>query len=277
MTSNRAAASCVDSPRFDPGVAHPARVYGYWLGGKDHYPADRAAAEEVIRQRPQVVDGARANRAFLARAVRYLAGQRGVQQFVDIGCGLPAPGSTHEVAQAIAPRCRVVYVDNDLLVLSHARALLASTPEGACNCIEADLRDPETILAKAARTLDLTRPAAVLLLAVLHFLPDSDDPARIVAALAARLAPGSFVAISHLTADFAPEAVSSGVAAYNALVPAGITARSHAQVTALFGGLSLVAPGVVPVAEWRRDIGDWFGQPADLHAGLVVTGGPWAR
>lgn len=277
MTSNKAAASCVDSPRFDPGVAHPARVYGYWLGGKDHYPADRAAAEDVIRQRPQVVDGARANRAFLARAVRYLAGPRGLRQFVDIGCGLPAPGSTHGVAQAIAPQCRVVYVDNDLLVLSHARALLASTPEGACSCIEADLRDPETILAKAARTLDFTRPAAVLLLAVLHFLPDSDDPARIVAALAARLAPGSFVAISHLTADFAPEAVSSGVAAYNALVPAGITARSHAQVTALFGGLSLVAPGVVPVAEWRRDIGDRFGQPADLHAGLVATGGRWAR
>ena len=205
MTSNKAAASCVDSPRFDPGVAHPARVYGYWLGGKDHYPADRAAAEEVIRQRPQVVDGARANRAFLARAVRYLAGQRGVRQFVDIGCGLPAPGSTHEVAQAIAPQCRVVYVDNDLLVLSHARALLASTPEGACSYIDADLRDPETILAKAAQTLDLTRPAAVLLLAVLHFLPDSDDPAGIVAALAAGLAPGSFVAISHLTADFAPE------------------------------------------------------------------------
>ena len=277
MTSNKAAAPCVDSPRFDPGVAHPARVYGYWLGGKDHYPADRAAAEEVIRQRPQVVDGARANRAFLARAVRYLAGQRGVRQFVDIGCGLPAPGSTHEVGQAIAPQCRVVYVDNDQLVLSHARALLASTPEGACNCIEADLRDPEAILGKAARTLDLTRSAAVLLLAVLHFLPDSDEPARIVAALAARLAPGSFVAISHLTADFAPEAVSSGVAAYNALVPAGITARSHAQVTALFGGLSLVAPGVVPVAEWRRDIGDRFGQIADLHAGLVVTGGRCAR
>ena len=263
--------------RFEPDVAYPARVYGYWLGGKDHYLADRMAAEEVIRQRPQVVDGARANRAFLARAVRYLAGQRGVRQFVDIGCGLPAPGSTHEVAQAIAPQCRVVYVDNDLLVLSHARALLADTPEGACNCIDADLRDPETILGKAARTLDFTRPAAVLLLAVLHFLPDSDDPASIVAALAARLAPGSFIAIAHLTADFAPDAVSSGVAAYNALVPTGITARSHAQVTALFGGLSLIAPGVVPVAEWRRDIGDRFGEPADLHAGLVVAGGRWAR
>jgi hypothetical protein len=264
-------------PRFEPDVAHPARVYGYWLGGKDHYLADRMAAEEVIRQRPQVVDGARANRAFLARVVRYLAGQRGVRQFLDIGCGLPAPASTHEISQAIAPQCRVVYVDNDLLVLSHARALLVSTPEGACNCIDADLRDPETILAKAARTLDFTRPAAVLLLAVLHFLPDSDDPAGIVAALAARLAPGSFIAISHLTADFAPDAVSSGVAAYNALVPAGITARSHAQVTALFSGLSLIAPGVVPVAEWRRDIDDRFGEPADLHAGLVVTGGRWAR
>jgi trans-aconitate methyltransferase len=220
------------------------------------------AAEEVIREtRP--VDEARANRAFLARVVRYLAGRRGVSQFVDIGCGLPAPGSTHEVAQMIAPRCRVVYVDNDPLVLSHARAPLAS----ACNYVDADVRDPETLLGKAAEALDLTRPVGVLLLAVLHFLPDSDDPAGVVAELAAGLAPGSFIAISHLTADFAPDAP----------VPAGITARSHAQVTALFGGLSLVAPGVVPVAEWRRDVGDPPGRLADLYAGLVVTGGRWAR
>jgi SAM-dependent methyltransferase len=264
-------------PRFEPDVAHPARVYGYWLGGKVHYAADRMAAEEVMRRRPQVVDGARANRAFLGRVVRHLAGQRGVRQFMDVGCGLPAPGSTYEVAQAVAPQCRVVYVDNDLLVLSHARALLTSTPEDACDCVDADLRDPQRVLAKAARTLDLTRPVAVLLLAVLHFLPDGDDPAGVVAELAAGLAPGSFIAISHLTADFAPDAVSSGVAAYNALVPAGITARSHAQVTALFGGLSLAAPGVVPVAEWRRGVGDRFGQPADLYAGLVVTGGRRSR
>jgi hypothetical protein len=258
-------------PRFDPHVAHPARVYNLWLGGKDGYAADREAAEQVARCRPQAVASARANRAFLARAVRYLAGQRGVRQFVDIGCGLPAPASTHEVAQAIAPQARVVYVDSDPLVLSHARALLASSPEGGCDYVDADLRDPDVIVRETARTLDFGRPAAVLLLAVLHFIPDSADPAGIVAALAAGLAPGSFIAVSHLTADFAPEQVASGVAAYNALVPAGITARSHAGVTALFGGLSLVAPGVVPVSEWRPDAGCWPGQPADLYAGLATT------
>jgi hypothetical protein len=263
-------------PRFDPGTAHPARVYGYWLGGKDHYPADRTAAEEVARRRPQAVAGARANRAFLARVVRYLAGQRGVRQFVDIGCGLPAPGSTHEVAQAIAPQARVMCVDNDALVGSHARALLASSPEGACDYIDADLRTPDVIVREAARTLDFGRPLAVLLLAVLHFIPGDGDPAGIVATLAAGLAPGSFVAISHLTADFAPEQVASGVAAYNTLVPAGITARSHAEVTALFGGLSLVAPGVVPVAEWRPDTGSWPVQTADLYAGLATVR-RWSR
>jgi hypothetical protein len=148
-------------PRFDPEVAHPARVYGYWLGGKDHYHADRAAAEEVVRCRPQVVASARANRAFLARVVRYLAGQRGVRQFVDIGCGLPAPGSTHEVAQAIAPQARVVYVDNDPLVGSHTRALLASSPEGGCDYIDADLRDPDVIVPEAARMLNFADPAAI--------------------------------------------------------------------------------------------------------------------
>jgi hypothetical protein len=258
-------------PRFDPDVAHPARVYGYWLGGKDHYPADRAAAEQVARCRPQVVAGARANRAFLARVVRYLAGQRGIRQFVDVGCGLPAPASTHEVAQAAVPQARVVYIDSDPLVLSHARALLASSPEGAC-VIDADLREPDVIVREAARTLDFADPVAVLLLAVLHFIPDSEDPAGIVAALATGLAPGSFIAVSHLTADFAPDQVSSGVAAYNTLVPAGITARSHAGVTALLGGLSLVAPGLVPVPEWRPDTGRWSGQPADLYAGLATVG-----
>jgi hypothetical protein len=258
-------------PQFDPDVAHPARVYGYWLGGKDNYHADRAAAEQVARCRPQVVAGARANRAFLARAVRYLAGQRGICQFVDIGCGLPAPASTHEVAQTIVPQARVVYVDSDPLVLSHARALLASSPEGGCDYVDADLRDPDLIVREAARTLDFGRPTAVLLLAVLQFIPDNVNPAGIVARLAAGMAPGSFIAVSHLTADFAPEQVTSGVAAYNTLVPAGITARSHAGVTALFGGLSLVAPGVVPVTEWRPDAGCWPGQPADLYAGLATT------
>jgi hypothetical protein len=190
---------------------------------------------------------------------------------VDIGCGLPAPDSTHEVAQAIVPQARVVYVDHDPLVGSHARALLTSGRDGACNYLEADLRDPDAIVRGAARTLDVGRPAAVLLLAVLHFISGDGDAAGIVAALAAALAPGSFVAVSHLTADFAPEQVASGVAAYNTLVPAGITARSHAEVTALFGGLLLVAPGVVPASEWRPDRGCWPAQTADVYAGLATV------
>jgi len=258
--------------RFDPQVAHPARVYAHWLGSKDHYPADRKAAEEVAAHRPQVVAGARANRAFLARVVRYLASQRGVRQFLDVGPGLPAPGNTHDVAQAIAPGSRVVYVDRDPLVMAHARALLTSSREGACAYVEADLRDPAPIIKEAARALDFTQPVAVMLVAVLHFLRDADDPAGVVAALAGALAPGSFVAVSHLTADFAPDAVGAGVAAYNALVPAGITARTHREVTGLFGGLSLVAPGVVPVSEWRPEHAPARGVSPDVYAGLAVTG-----
>ena len=262
------------SPRFTPGVAHPARVYAYWLGGKDHYPSDRKVAEEVAAHRPQVVADARANRAFLARAVRYLVGQCGICQFIDIGPGLPAPDATHTVAQAIAPDSKIVYVDNDPLVLAHARALLTSGPEGTCEYIGAELRKPDKILAEAGRTLDFTQPAAVILAAVLHFLTDADDPAGIVAALAAALAPGSLVAISHLTSDFAPDAVTAAVAAYNALVPSGITARSHAQVTALFGGLPLVPPGIVPVTEWRPGHAPLYGVSADIYAGRATTRRP---
>jgi S-adenosyl methyltransferase len=253
-------------------VAHPARVYNYWLGGKDHYEADRAAGDEVARCRPQVVAGARANRAFLARAVRYLAGDCGVRQFLDIGTGLPAPGSTHEIAQQIAPECAVAYADNDPLVLVYARALLTSRPGGRYGYIDADLRDPAAILARASATLDFTQPAAVLLLAILHFLPVADGPAGIVAGLMRALAPGSYLVISHLTADLAPGPVTAAVQAYNAAVPAGVTPRSHAEVTALFGGLPLVPPGVVPVAEWRPAVPAGPGTPAaDLYAGIART------
>jgi hypothetical protein len=257
--------------RFNPDVPHSARVYNVWLGGKDGLSADRKAAAEVAACHPRVVAGARANRAFLARVVRYLAGERGIRQFLDIGPGLPAPGNTHEVAQAIIPESRIVYVDSDALVMAHARALFTSLPQGVCDYLDGDLRDPEAIVKGAARTLDFTRPAAVLLVAVLHFLADADDPAGVVQILAGALAPGSFVAISHLTGDFAPEAVGAGVAAYNSLVPAGITARSHRQVSALFGGLSLVAPGVVPVSEWRPDRAPVRGVSADMYAGLAAV------
>jgi SAM-dependent methyltransferase len=256
--------------RFDPDIAHPASVYAYWIGSKDHYPADRKAAEEVAAHRPQAVAGARANRAFLARVVRYLAGQRGVQQFLDIGPGLPAALATHEVAQAIAPDSKIVYVDNDPLVMVHARALLTSTTGGTCEYVDGDLRDPCTIVSEAARILDFTCPVAVILVAVLHFLTDADDPAGVVAALADVLAPGSFVAISHLTSDFAPDQVRAGVAAYKAMVPVGLTARTHHEVTGLFGGLALVAPGVVPVSEWRPENAPVRGVSADMYAGLAA-------
>lgn len=252
---------------FDPSVPHPARVYNVWLDGKGHFAADRYAAGRVIERRPQVVSAARANRLFLSRAVRYMAQHHAINQFLDIGTGLPAPDNTHVVAQRINPRCRVVYVDNDPVVTAHARALLTSTPDGCCDYLHADLRDIRYILRHAARTLDLSQPVAVLLLAVLHFVPDTDDPVGVVAKLASALAQGSCIAISHLTSDFAPEAVSNAVDAYNALVPTHVTARTHAQVTGLFAGLPLVTPGVVPVSEWRADM--ITRQVADLYGGVA--------
>jgi hypothetical protein len=256
---NQAAPSTVNS-RFDPYVPHPARVYNVWLGGKDNYAADRDAASEVIRHSPQVVAGALANRHFLARVVRLLAGGHGIRQFLDIGTGLPAPDNTHEVAQQAAPECRIVYVDNDPLVLTHARALLTSTPEGTCDYIDADLRDTATILGQAARTLDFAQP-------------DADDPASIVKALAAGLAPGSYIAISHLTADFAPGTVTAGVAAYNTLVPQSLTPRTRAQVIGLFAALPLLPPGVVPVTRWHPGIRDPPPPAHDLYAGVARTPG----
>jgi hypothetical protein len=263
-------APLVTADGFDPHVAHPARVYAYWLGGKDYGPPDRQAAEEVIEHRPQVVAGAQANRYFLARVVRFLAAEHGIRQFLDIGTGLPAPDNTQDVAQRIAPESRVVFVDNDPLVLAHARALLTPSPEGVCGYVDTDLRDTCTVLRDAAAVLDFSRPVGVLLLAVLHFILDADDPAQIVGTLASALAPGSFIAMSHLTADFAPVEVSSGVDAYNGLVSLGVTPRTHSQVTALFAGLPLVPPGVVPVSEWRPGVGDPFPQPADLYAGVAT-------
>src|SRR5579859_1753290 len=172
-------------PGFDISRAHPARIYDYWLGGKDHFPADREAAEQAIRDFPGIVSSVRAQRVFLGRVVRYLAGQAGVRQFLDIGTGLPAADNTHEVAQAVAPESRVVYVDNDPIVLAHARALLTSRPEGATGYLDADARDTATIIAEAGKLLDFGQPTAVMLVAVLHLIPEEDDPYRLVADLMA--------------------------------------------------------------------------------------------
>lgn len=252
---------------FDPSIPQSARIYDAWLGGKDHYAVDRETATRVIELRPQVVAAAQANRRFLARAVQYVAQRQGVTQFLDIGTGLPTADNTHHIAQRIDPRTRVVYVDHDPGVMVHARALLTSGPEGCCDYLHADLRDTGHILHQAARTLDLTRPVAVLLLAVLHFVPDVDDPPEIVAALVKGLARGSFVVISHLTDDFAPEAVREAADAYNKVVLTPVIARSHGQVSRMFAGLSLVAPGVVPVSEWRPDA--IVRQVVDLYGGIA--------
>jgi len=256
--------------RFDPGVAHPARVYAYWLGGKDHYPADRAAGQEVQRLRPEVIAAARANRAFGCRITSHAAASLRIRQFLDIGAGLPAPGPTHQIAQKASPACKVVYVDNDPLVLAHGRALTTAPPAAQpCTWLDGDVRDPDTILEQATGVLDFTRPVAVLLLAVLHFVSDEQDPAGIVARFAAALAPGSLIAITHLTGDFAPQAITDSARAYNARVPVQVHPRSRDQITALCAGLPVPYPGVVAVNRWMPSLRETLGPPVDLHAAVI--------
>ena len=239
--------------RFDPLVPHPAWVYGYWLGGKDHYAADREVAEEVIRHRPQVVAGARANRAFLARVVRYLAAECGVRQYLDIGTGLPAPASTHKVAQAITPGSRVVYVDNDPLVLVHARALLTSSPQGSTHYVEANMGDPATVLREAGRWLDLSQPVGLTFMGVLGHVTDHGQACAIVAGLMDGLAAGSYLAINDSVNT--SEALEAALRTYEASGAVPYRTRSPEQFAGYFEGLELVEPGVVLVADWRPDPG----------------------
>jgi S-adenosyl methyltransferase len=240
-----------EHPAFDTSVAHIARVYDYWLGGKDNYAADRAAAEQAIEAYPDMVSSVRANRAFLARVVRYLAGEAGIRQFLDIGTGIPTANNTHEVAQSVAPSCRVVYVDNDPIVLAHARALLTGHPAGVTDYIDADLRDTTTILAQAAKTLDFSQPVAVMLIALLHVIGDDDDPYQIVATLMDAVPPGSYLAISQVASDVEPEKMAETRKRLDQLMYQKGSYRTHAQVTRFFDGLDLVDPGVVLVPQWR--------------------------
>ncbi len=239
--------------RIDTSVPHPARRYNSWLGGKDHFAADRASGDEIAAAFPTVRTAVLANRAFLRRAVRFLAGEAGVRQFLDIGTGLPVPDNTHELAQRADPASRVVYVDNDPIVLTHARALLTGTPEGRTAYLEADLRDPAAILGHPdlRATLDLDRPVGLLLVAILHFIHTDEAALPIVRTLLDALPPGSYLVASNATVDFADEA---GAAAYRAMFAAGRTdgyARSAAQFGAFFDGLDLVPPGIVAVCDWR--------------------------
>jgi hypothetical protein len=233
---------------------HPARVYDYLLGGKDNFAADRMAAEQGLRANPNSRTPPRENRAFLRRAVRYLADEAGIRQFLDIGTGIPTSPNVHEVAQAIAPHARVVYVDNDPIVLAHARALLTSSPDGRTEYIDADLRDVDKILhsPQLRATLDLSQPVGLLLIAIMHFIPDTDDPYGLAARLLDALPPGSYLALSHLTGDFDPEAWAGVAAVYRR---SGVTmqVRSRPEIERFFAGLDLVEPGVQSLPRWRPE------------------------
>jgi len=236
---------------FSTSVAHPARIWDYWLGGKDHYAADRAAGDHVLQVAPFVRDVAKADRAFLASAVRHLVADRGIRQFLDIGTGLPTADNTHEVAQRATPESRVVYVDNDPVVLAHARALLTSAPQGATAYIDADARDTGKIIAQAAATLDFGQPVAVMLLGVLLFIPDADDPWAVTAELMEAVPPGSYLAVSHGASDIQAGDVAAAGSRYNEHSAVAMQLRTRADFTRFFDGLELAHPGVVPINHWQ--------------------------
>jgi hypothetical protein len=261
-----------EHPTFDTSVAHLARVYDYWLGGKDNYAADREAGDQAIHAYPDIVRSVRANRAFLARVVRYLAREEGIRQFLDIGTGIPTANNTHEVAQSVAPECRVVYVDNDPVVLSHARALLTSQPGGATDYIDADLHDTQKILAQAARTLDFSRPVAVMLIAIMHAIGDDEDPYAIAATLMEAVPPGSYLALSHVASDIVPAQGADMIRRLNLLMYEKTSPRPQADVARFFDGLSMVEPGVVRVQQWRPDTETEATTPSNMWGGVARKG-----
>jgi hypothetical protein len=255
-------------PSIDTSVAHVARVYDYWLGGKDNFAADRMAGDRAIEAYPDIVFSVRANRAFLARTVRYLVRDAGVRQFLDIGTGIPTANNTHEVAQAEAPESRVVYVDNDPVVLAHARALLSSARGGATRYVDADLRDTDKILSEAAGLLDFSRPVAVMLMAILQHIDDEEDPYGIVARLLAAVPSGSYLALSHPASDIEVEAMAEMAKRLNQLMAEKVTFRSEAEVSRFFDGLELVEPGMVRVQQWRPTTDAEATSPAALWGGV---------
>jgi SAM-dependent methyltransferase len=236
--------------QIDTSRPHPARMYDFYLGGKDNYPVDRQAARQVLAAAPELRITARDNREFLRRVVRFLVGDAGIRQILDIGTGIPTAGNVHEVGQQIAPEVRVAYVDNDPIVHVHANALL--TGAGATSIVLADLRDPAAILAhpQVRDLIDFTRPVAVLLVAILHFIADAEDPAGIVAVLRDALAPGSYLVLSHATGDVRPGAAARAAAVYDGAT-SSLTLRSREEIERLFAGLDILEPGVVQLPLWR--------------------------
>ncbi|MGH3870837.1 MAG: SAM-dependent methyltransferase [Pseudonocardiaceae bacterium] len=253
-------------PGIDTTVPHTARVWNYWLGGKDNYPVDREAGDHIAATMPGIVDTARAVRRFLDRGVRYLVSEMGVRQLLDIGTGLPTVNNTHQVAQATAPECRIVYVDNDPLVLAHARALLTSTPEGVTPYLNADLRDPGKIVREAARTLDFSQPIALMLLGILNHIMDTAESYKIVNRLLDALPAGSYLMMSHFTALLDTDLVEKGMQIFN---DSGgrppVRGRSRQELLRYFDGLELLEPGLVSVSLWRPDPRDIGTSPVEVY------------
>ncbi len=241
--------------RVDPNVPHAPRIWNHWLGGKDNFAADREVGDRMAEMYPDIVRLARADRAFLRRTVRYLVNERGIRQFLDIGTGLPTADNTHQVAQSLAPESRIVYVDNDPLVLSHARALLAGTPEGATDYLDADVHDPEKILREAEHTLDFDRPIALMLLGVLIYVPDTQQAFAIVTRLMDALPSGSYLVIAHSTSEIYGAATEEVVRLRNERVKPAMTLRTGTEIARFFEGLRLVEPGLLSVSRWRPEIG----------------------
>jgi len=235
---------------FDTAVPSPARMWNYWVGGKDHFAADREAADKIMAAMPALPTIARSVRHFLIDIVHSLTVDYGIRQFLDIGTGLPTADNTHDVAQRAAPESRIVYADYDPVVLAHARALLTSSPEGKTDYIEADLRETDTILSAAARTLDFSKPVAILLLAVLHFIPDEDDPYAIVRKLMDAAPSGSFLVIVHAPSDRSPAEMAEQTRRYNESGAELMRPRSQEEILGFFTGLELIGPGVAPLSEW---------------------------
>jgi SAM-dependent methyltransferase len=256
-----------DLPGVDVSVAHIARMQDYWRGGKDNFAADREAARYAMAAYPDLALSVRANREFLGRSVRYLVAEGGLRQFLDIGTGLPSAGSVHEVAHEAAPGTRVVYADNDPVVLAHARALLAGRVPGGVDYVDADVRDTAGLLGRAAATLDFGEPVAVMLVSVLHLIEDRDDPHAIVAALMDAVAPGSYLVLTHVASDIEPEAMAEMARRVSQRTAQRATPRDHAAVSRFFGDLELVPPGVVRVPEWRPDSAEAAAVPSTQWGG----------
>jgi hypothetical protein len=248
---------------IDTTVSHSARIWDYWLKGKDNYAVDREVGDRIEEMLPDIVRQAREDRLFLGRVVRYLAGEAGIRQFLDIGTGLPTADNTHQVAQRVAPESKIVYVDNDPLVLAHARALLTSTPEGTTDYIHADMHDPDNILAGAGRTLDFSQPIAITMLGVLWHVMDNDEAYGIINRLMGVMPSGSYLALNHPTLEVTGEKMATAIQYWNQYGTPPGTHRTPAELTRFFDGMDLVEPGAVSITRWRPEATS-SGEPEEI-------------